>query len=102
MILNRAETYNFSSIGNGFKIENSRELINGRRVLYKNKEIGLEWCNYYSAKTSDGFIAIEYGDKGSNVNFPKGIRIWNNITNTWTEIDILWISGMIGWVEQEK
>ena len=38
----------------------------------------------------------------SNLGYPKGIKIWNNINNTWTSIDNELICDMIGWIEKEK
>lgn len=96
----QAISYTMSSMGNNFFIENDGNNDYGRIITFKGDEIGRFWCTYYNAKTTNGFIGVEYGDIGSNLSYPKGVRVWNNITKTWTDIEIPWVAGIIGWVEK--
>lgn len=89
----------FSSIGNNFEIEYEHQNSYGRVIKCAGKEIGRFWCNYKSARTTDGHIAIEYGDTGSNLGYPKGIKIWNNINKTWLDVELPWIDTIISWTE---
>jgi hypothetical protein len=91
---------NMSSVGNSFTIENNIKEDYGRNINFQNKEIGKVWCNYNNAKTTEGFIGVEYGTVGSNLGYPKGVKVWNRLTNKWIDIEIPWISGIIGWVEK--
>lgn len=95
----QASLYKRSSIGNNFSIENNRNDKYGRIIIYKDKEIGRIWCDSYNAKTTSGFIGVEYGEFGSNLGYPRGVKVWNNYTKDWLEIKIPWIAGIIGWIE---
>ncbi|MBN8574702.1 MAG: hypothetical protein J0M05_12385 [Candidatus Kapabacteria bacterium] len=90
---------NWSSVNNDFSIENNINEEYGRIITFQDKEIGRVWCRYSNAKTTSGFIAVEYGEVGSNLEYPKGVRVWNNITNEWIDIEIPWVSNLIGWIE---
>jgi len=90
---------NMSSVDNDFSIENNSSEEYGRIITFQDKEIGRVWCNYYNAKTTTGFLAVEYGEIGSNLGYPKGVKVWNDKTKEWINIDIPWISGLIGWIE---
>ena len=95
----KAIPYIMSSVGNDFSIENNRNENYGSIIAFFGKEIGRVWCNYYNAKTTKGFIGVEYGEIGSNLGYPKGVRVWNNLTNKWKDIEIPYMSGIIGWIE---
>jgi len=89
-----------SSVDNDFSIENNRNDNYGRIIVFEGKEIGRVWCSYYNAKTTEGFIGVEYGEIGSNLGYPKGVRVWNNLTESWVDIEVPWISSIIGWIEK--
>lgn len=88
----------FRSLGCSFEIESEFQKTYGRIIKYKGEEIGRLWCN--SAKTTEGYIAAEYGDIGSNLAYPKGIAIWNSRSKTWLNIEIPWVDTIISWVEK--
>ncbi len=91
---------NMNSVDNDFAIEYNRNKDYGSIITFQNIEIGRVWCSYYNAKTTKGFIAVEYGDIGSNLGYSKGVRVWNNVSKEWTDIEIPWMSGLIGWIEK--
>lgn len=95
-----AVPYLMSSVDNDFFIDNNMDEAYGRIIVYKSKEIGRIWCKYYNAKTTTGFIGVEYGDVGSNLGLPKGIRVWNCQTGIWTDIDVPRLSSIIGWIDK--
>lgn len=91
---------NMVSVNNFFSIEYKRKDKYGRIISFQGKEIGQSWCKFYNAQSTTGFIGIEYGDAGSNLGYPKGVRVWNNITENWTDIEISSLSSIIGWIEK--
>ncbi len=91
--------FKFKNSGFNFSIEVEMNPEYGRIIKYQNKEIGRVWCDYGS-KTTDGFFSVAYGDVGSNLGYPKGVLVWNNITQKWTEIEINWLSSIVGWIEE--
>jgi len=97
----QAIPYKMSSVGNEFSIENNSSDDYGRIISFQNKEIGRVWCSYYNAKTTTDFIGVEYGDVGSNLGHPKGVSVWNKTNETWVDIEIPWLSSIIGWIERE-
>lgn len=96
----QAIPYTMSSVDNYFTIENNNNEEYGRIITFQENEIGRVWCNYYNAKTTTEFIGIEYGVIGSNLGYPKGIKVWNSLTETWTNIEIPWLSSIVGWTEK--
>ena len=88
--------------GNNFNLEYNLNKAYGRIIKFKNKEIGKIWTNSAIKKTSNGIIAVEYAKIGSNVRFPDGIIIWDNITNKWQQIIIDNRFVVIGWVDDFK
>lgn len=92
------EQVKFYERGNNFKVEIEQDEI-GSKILFKEKLIGKPWCNGYDAKTTEGLIAIEYGEPKSNLGYPKGIKTWSANTKKWTTIEIPWLCGVIGWIE---
>jgi hypothetical protein len=79
-------------INHQFQIESDST---GSKITFKNEKIGKIWS--FGAIETCGYFAAEYGDFGSNLGYPKGIKIWNRYTQDWTNIDIQWISTLIGW-----
>ena len=69
-----------------------------RTFYFKGKEIGNKWSA--NAKATENTIAINYGDHGSNLGYPKGIQIWTEQTKEWLTIDIPWINAILGWIEE--
>jgi len=88
------------SIDNDFSIDYSLNVDYGRRVYFQNKAIGQVSSNYYNALTTTGFVGVEYSTKNSIIDFSKGIKVWNNITATWVDIEINWLCSIIGWIEK--
>jgi hypothetical protein len=91
----KIEPYKFGNCGNQFEIELNGDSL-GHTIKFNGSEIGKLWCNLL-VETTPGFIAVEYGEVGSNLGYPKGIKVWNSSAG-WTTIDIPWISDLIGWI----
>ena len=70
----------------------------GQILRFNGREIGRWWSG--GARTTEGFIAFEYGDVGSNLGYPKGVKVWNNITEKWVTLDAKWTNEIIGWIEE--
>lgn len=92
------KNYPFYELGFGFSIENKTDQ-DGTVIKYNNMEIGKLWCS--NDVVGEGLIAVEFGDIGSNLAYPKGIMTWSKHTNKWTTISIPWLSNVIGWVDEE-
>lgn len=89
----------YSSLGNNFEIEYKMNNDYGRVLKYQGTEIGKFWCNNNTAIATQGYIIVEYGEIGSNLGYPDGIKVWNDITKAWIEIEIPWISSIISWLK---
>lgn len=90
--------YPFYELGFNFSTANKSEK-DGTVINYNKSEIGKLWCS--NGVVSDGMIAVEYGDIGSNLAYPRGIKVWSNLTKSWSTINIPWLSNVIGWVDKE-
>lgn len=99
LMKNKAILSRMNTIGDDFSISWNRYKEFGHIIEFQNKEIGRVWCLYYTAKTTKGFLAVEYGDVNSNLGYPKGVKVWNNITKDWTDIEVNWLFDLIGWIE---
>lgn len=84
--------------GNYFKSDLTRDKM-GVSISYKNEIIGKLWCNSYKAATTTDYFAVEYGETGSNLAYPKGFMIWSVENKKWETIDIPWLCTVIGWTE---
>ena len=83
------------------KTENGFEFLNDKNgmvvIKYNQEKIGkLLIGNHF---TTEGYFAAEYGPANSNMTYPQGIKVWNNITREWTTIDIPWECALIGWID---
>ena len=90
--------YKWVSLGNGFERESdsSAGQQSGNMIRFQGQEIGRWWA--CCAKTTNGFVAMEYGDAGSNLGYPKGVKVWNSVNNQWLTIDAKRLNTIIGWV----
>lgn len=91
--------YDYKIINNDFSIGLIYDSL-GIKVKHKETEIGELWCKGYTAKATEGHIALEYANVGDNLGYPKGVKIWSEITNEWITIEIPWICSMVGWYEK--
>ena len=83
-------------LGSGFDWE-SLNATSGRLIRFQQKEIGRWWA--LSTRTSDGFIAVEYGDVGYTFGKPKGFKVWSAASNEWVTVDPAWLDRLIGWTD---
>lgn len=90
--------YPFYELGFGFSKANKTER-DGTVLKYNNLAIGKLWCS--NEVVGEGVIAVEFGDIGSNLAYPKGIMTWSIQTKSWTTTVIPWLSNIIGWVDEE-
>ena len=95
---NLLSNYPFYELGFGFSTANKSDK-DGTILKYSSNEIGKLWCS--NEVVGEGVIAVELGDIGSNLAYPKGIMTWSKQTNKWTTITIPWLSTIIGWVDGE-
>lgn len=71
-----------------------------RQFMFRAADIGKVWST--GSKTATGHIAVLYGEQGSNLGYPDGVQVWNNITREWIPIKIKWGADLIGWVAENK
>ena len=92
--------YETVSHGNGFYSKSDLSVSNnwGTKDIYfyKDTEIGRIWSSNV-ASTSD-FLALIYGQDLTNLGYPDGVKVWNNIKKDWTTLEIKWSPQIIGWV----
>ncbi|HVR41586.1 MAG TPA: hypothetical protein VMU84_20995 [Thermoanaerobaculia bacterium] len=91
--------YEWYALGFGFDAAIEQNPSYGYVIRYRGKEIGRVWGLARQAKTASGTIAIVYGDIGSNLGYPKGIRVWSAATGQWTTLENKWTDTIIGWIE---
>ncbi|HYE55350.1 MAG TPA: hypothetical protein VD996_10915 [Chitinophagaceae bacterium] len=84
--------------GHGFTADNDFSPEYGLLIRYYGTEIGRWWSSVKAV--TDGAIAIEYGEPGSNLGYPKGFKVWFNQTRQWSTVDIPWICSVIGWIDK--
>jgi|SRR5687768_3249397 len=92
------ETNEWEPLGNGFELGLRVSRDYGQIIRFKGEEIGRWWSGI--ARTTEGFVALEYGEVGSNLGYPKGVKVWNNITEKWVTIDAKWTEEIVGWIEE--
>jgi hypothetical protein len=95
---NLLSSYPFYELGFSFSKANKSDK-DGTVLRYNSIEIGKIWCS--NEVVGHDIIAVESGEAGSNLAYPKGIMIWCKRTNKWISISIPWLSNIIGWVDEE-
>lgn len=86
----------WTDLGSGFHWEQSNA-DSGRLIRFQQKDIGRWWV--LSTATTDGFIAVEYGDVGYLFGKPKGFKVWSESSNEWVTVDPNWLVRLIGWID---
>ncbi len=71
----------------------------GLAFKYKDMEIGTIWAK--GVFIDQGVISTEYGETGSNLGYPKGIKVWTAEKKEWVTFDIPWISAIVGWLNED-
>jgi len=89
--------YPAHQLGFGFSTDNHVSGEYGQIIRYDGSEIGRFW--FSGAFVSKTAIAIEYGDVGSNLGYPKGFKVWSAESSTWTTVDVPWLCTIIGMIE---
>ncbi|MDR2425105.1 MAG: hypothetical protein LBD59_10350 [Prevotellaceae bacterium] len=84
--------------GNHFSSD-LKEDKEGVVIRHKNEVIGKLYCKSYGAVTTSGYFAVEYGDPGSNLGYPKGFKVWSVENQAWITVDIPWLCAVTGWIE---
>jgi hypothetical protein len=92
--------YLWESRGNGFDVEYQQNAIHGQTIRYRGKKIGQWWCLSWATLTAPGHIAVEFGEVGSDLAHPEGIKVWSAQNRAWTTIEPERLVMMIGWVEE--
>ena len=92
--------YEWLALGFGFDAEYETNRSYGHIIRYQGKEIGRLWASVWDASAFDGYVAFEYGDVGSNLGYPKGIKVWSSATRKWTTINEKSGLKIIGWVAE--
>lgn len=82
-----------------YKHSLSNNKIEGVELQFKEQDIGAQWA-VLDPKVSKDAIALEYGDVGSNLGYPKGLRIWTKAENKWLTFDPPWIASILGWIQE--
>ena len=88
------------ALGFGFEAEDSRNKSYGHIIRYQGKEIGRWWASVWQAQATDGYVAFEYGNVGSNLGYPKGIKVWSSANGNWTTLDKIWPVAIVGWISE--
>ncbi|MBI3652960.1 MAG: hypothetical protein HY231_18190 [Acidobacteria bacterium] len=100
-IKNRSYTpYKWSALGHQFTTETERNPLYGHIVRYRGQEIGKVWGDVWNALTNDEYIAVEYGEVGANLGYPKGIQVWSQASGKWTTIDVKGLTAIVGWIDE--
>jgi hypothetical protein len=92
--------HEWSTLGFGFDAETRNNPSYGHAVRFQRKEIGKLWAKVWRAPTTDGYVAFLYGEVGSNLGYPKGVKVWSSANGEWTTIDGKWFTQIIGWIRE--
>ena len=92
--------YEWVALGSGFEAESKRNPAYGHIINHRGKEIGRLWASVWQAPTIDGYLALEYGDVGSNPGYPKGLLVWSSASSQWITLDVNLPIAIIGWIEE--
>ena len=92
------EPYLWEARGNGFDVEYQRNASYGHAIHYQGKEIGRWWCD--TGLTAPGRIAVEFGDVGSNLGYPVGVKVWSVESGLWITIKPEWLAAVVGWISE--
>jgi len=92
--------YEWLPLGFDFEAERELDASYGYVIRFRGEEIGRWWASTWETPTADGWIAMEYGDVGSNLGYPKGIKVWSRASGQWTTVDLPWVTALVGWVEE--
>lgn len=94
--------YEAYPIGIGFFFKDDESVKSnwgtGKIFYFNNVEIGRIWAG--SSKSTDGFLAVIYSKEGTNLGYPDGVKVWNNIKQNWTTLEIKWSPEIIGWITE--
>jgi len=94
------ENYVWQNWGIGFDIEVGADWTEGHAVRKNGLVIGKWPADIYDAATQPGTIAVVYGKPGSPHGVvSEGIKVWSEETKEWTSIGPMWVSSIVGWVE---
>jgi hypothetical protein len=88
--------YLWEASGDGFELEHQQDSSYGHAIRYHGKNIGQWWCG--DAVTAPGHIAVTFGPVGSNLGYPKGVKVWSAESGDWTTIEPEWLTTLIGWI----
>ncbi len=94
--------YPWISLGNGFRAEERRSASYGHAIALDDREIGRFWCDPWSAASTKGYLAVEYGPVGSNLGYPQGVKVWSDASREWTTIDPGWHTTILGWSDAAR
>lgn len=91
-----------NSLGNGFSVLDNPEVKSnwgtGKIYQFNGAEIGRFWANEPS--TVKNYLAVVYGQDNTNLGYPDGVKVWNNITKTWTTFEIDSLPEIVGWITE--
>jgi hypothetical protein len=90
--------YEWAPLGHGFELEVGLNQVYGEIARFNGQEIGRWWSS--AAITTEGFVAMIYGEVGSNLGYPKGVKVWNSKSKEWVTIDAKWMNTIIGWITE--
>ena len=90
--------YEWAPLGHGFELSVGFNQSYGEIIRFNGQEIGRWWSS--TAITTEGFVAMIYGDVGSNLGYPKGVKVWNSASKEWVTIDAKWMNTIVGWIAE--
>ncbi len=88
------------SLGNGFTVEAQENPQYGRAIRYNGSDAGKYFCNVTGAKTTNGFLAIQYDIVIKGQRYTQGVVVWSAAAKKWFELDNTEVAGIVGWVEE--
>ncbi len=83
------------TLGNGFQVSRGDEFW--ETLYFEGEGVGKLWGG--GGHATRDFVAFHYAEPGTNLGYPKGIKVWSGTKRSWTTIDINWGAVIIGWVD---
>ena len=83
----------------GHEFQTTEQYQESQPLFFRGQNIGSIHCQSYNARTTDGYLAVDYREPGSNRFCPDGFKVWSSSTARWTTFKLHFFCNFVGWVD---
>lgn len=87
-------------LGFGFTIASDETPGKGRKVKANGQEIGMYYCDPFTASVADGFIAFPYEIALGEEHYLQGAAAWSSVSGKWKTVGDSDLAAVVGWMEE--